>query len=179
MTRALPVLVVVLVACGGTRPLSAADMPADLAEVVAATLATVEGEAQARAECLEGLVVRHAWKLADRASYDPRTATITLRVPATAPRLEFTLVHEIAHHLEFTCPSQAQMRGSFLATQGLDPGTEWFEGAVWEEVPSEQFATAFAMAVTGGTDSLRRVPVSDETLALVGAWAKGEVIHEP
>lgn len=156
-----------------------ADMPADLAEVVAVTFEALDGEARAHANCLEGLVVRHAWELEDRASYDPDTATITLRVPATAPRLEFTLVHEIAHHLEFACPAQIELRAGFLETQGLDPGSEWFEGDVWEEIPSEQFATAFAMVVTGGTDSLRRVRVTDETLALVDAWAKGEITHGP
>lgn len=179
MTRVLPVLLAVLVACSGSLPTLDAHMPSDLAEVVVATFETVEGEAGARANCLEGLVVRHAWELDDRASYDPDTATIVLRVPATAVRLEFTLVHEVAHHLEFACPAQVELRAAFLETQGLDPATEWFEGELWEEIPSEQFATAFAQVITGGTDSLRRVAVTNESLALVDAWAKGELTHEP
>lgn len=179
MTRVLPVLLAVLVACGGAPPRLDADMPPDLAEVVAATLESVEEEAKAHAGCLEGLVIRHDWDHDDRASYDPDTATIVLRVPAPAARLEFTLVHEIAHHLEFACPAQVELRAAFLETQGLEPGTEWFEGELWEEIPSEQFATAFAQVITGGADSLRRVAVTNESLELVDAWAKGDLTHEP
>lgn len=179
MNRVLRVLLAVVVACGGAQPTMGADMPADLADVVAATLEVVAGEAPAHADCLEGLVIRHAWEHDDTASYYPDTATIVLRVPATAARLEFTLVHEIAHHLEFACPAQVALRPVFLEAQGFDPGTDWFEGDVWEEIPSEQFATAFAQVITGGADSLRHVPLTNESLALVVAWATGGLTHEP
>jgi hypothetical protein len=179
MTRALPLLLFLLVACGEPMPVLGEDLPSDLMEVVEATLETVEGEAPAHADCLPGLVIRHAWRHDDRASYDPDTSTITLRVPSTARRLEFSLAHEIAHHLEFACPDQIQIQDAFLETQGLDPGTDWFAGERWEDIPSEQFATAFAQVVTGGTDGQRRVQVTDESVALVDAWAKGEFKHEP
>ena len=179
MVRVLLLLLVILVACGHPAPVLGEDMPSDLREVVEETLETVEGEVGAHADCLEGLVIRHAWKLDDRASYDPDTATITLRVPSTASRLEFSLVHEIGHHFEFTCPDQIEIRAAFLETQGLDSDTAWFDGEPWEEIPSEQFATAFAQVVTGGTDTLRHVSVTDESVALVEAWAEGEVTHEP
>lgn len=164
-----------LVACGPTGPVLEEDMPPDLAEVVGATLDAVEVEAPIVTDCLDGLVIRHTWELGDRASYDPETSTIELRVPSTASRLEFSVAHEIAHHLEFTCPSQIQIREAFLGTQGLDPDTPWFDGDPWEEIPSEQFATAFAEVVTGGTDTLRHVTVTDESRTLVDAWAKGNL----
>lgn len=171
---ALSVVFVILGACVHDGPVLGNDMPTDLVELVDATLQTVEDEAPARADCLQGLVIRHAWELDDRAQYDPDTSTVVLRVPSTASRLEFSLVHEIAHHFEYTCQAQAEIRSAFLDTQGLDPNTAWFEGDPWEEIPSEQFATALAMVVTDGTDTMRRVRVTDESLELVDLWAKGD-----
>lgn len=179
LVRVLSLLLVVVVACGGPVPVLGEDMPSDLAELVAATLETVEERAPARSDCLAGLIIHHAWQHDDRASYDPDTSTVTLRVPATAPRLAFSLTHEIAHHFEFACPAQLEMRAAFLESQGLDPRTEWFEGEYWEEIPSEQFATAFAQVVTGSTDSLRPIQITDESLTLVDTWATGEFTPEP
>jgi hypothetical protein len=150
-------------------------MPSDLVEVVNATLEAVESEAPALTDCLDGLVIGHTWELDDRASYDPNTSTILLRAPSTASKFEFSLAHEIAHHLEFACPAQTKIRAGFLETQGLDASINWFDGDPWEEIPSEQFATAFAEVVTGGTDTMRHVPVTESSRRLVNAWAKGEL----
>lgn len=175
MIRFVSVLAIVVIACGHPGPVLGDDMPSDLVEVVNATLDAVEDEAPALTECLDGLVIRHTWDLDDRASYDPDTSTILLRVPSTASRFEFSLAHEIAHHLEFTCPAQMEIRARFLEAQGRDAGTYWFDGDPWEDIPSEQFATAFAEVVTGGTDTMRHVPVTESSRTLIDTWAKGEL----
>src|SRR5690606_41863297 len=93
--RALPVM-----RCG-RGPGIDEGTPADLQEHVEETLARIEEALPAHADCLDGLVITHAWELDDRAAYRVADRTIVLRVPATAPHLEFSLAHEVAHHLDF------------------------------------------------------------------------------
>lgn len=179
MPRTLLALMIVTVACGASGPAVADDVPADLAEVVAATLDLAADRMPAHQACMDGLTIGHAWELEDRAEYRPGTSTIVLRVPATAPHLEFSLIHEIAHHLEFSCPAQVELRPAFLAAQGLGADADWFTGDTWETTPSEQFATAVARVVTRRLEPLRPVALGDETLALVEAWARDGVTHAP
>lgn len=179
MPRRLLILALLLTACGTAGAVLADDIPADLAEVVSATLRSVEDGLPAHRRCLAGVVVTHAWELDDRAEYHPDTGTIILRVPGTAPNLEFSLVHEIAHHLEFACPSQMELRPAFLLAQGHPAETDWFEGATWEETPSEQFATAVAEYVTGQPEPLRPISLTDEARQLVADWATDGVTHWP
>lgn len=114
MSRWLLILALVPTACAAGGAALADDMPADLAEVVSTTLEGLEEALPSHLDCLDGLVVAHAWELEERAEYRPETQTVVLRVPGTAPNLEFSLVHEIAHHLEFACPSQVELRPAFL-----------------------------------------------------------------
>ena len=92
---------------------------------------------------------------------------------ATATEFEFSLAHEVAHHLEEACPAQLEMRPAFLAAQGFTRDTPWFEGPTWEETPSEQFASALGEVLTGRPDPGRRVEITDEGLDLVSEWVAG------
>lgn len=163
----------VLAACGGSELQVEDDMPADLGELVEKTFDDIRESLAAHAGCLEGLTVTHNWEMDDRATYDPASATIVLRAPATATEFEFSLAHEVAHHLEEACSAQVELRPAFLAAQGHPEGTPWFEGTTWEETPSEQFASALGQVLTGRSDPGRRVTVSDTALALVAQWAEG------
>jgi len=158
-------------ACSAGGPALADDMPEDLVAVVDSSLAKVDGALTPHLGCLDGLVVSHAWELEDRAEYRSTDRQVVLRVPGTAPDLEFSLVHEIAHHLEFVCPSQLELRPAFLAAQGLAADTAWFEGDSWEATPSEMFATAVAEYVTGRSEENRPIALSQETKSLVAEWA--------
>lgn len=153
-------------------------MPVDLRELVEDTLSRVADAVPAHVDCLDSLVIGYSWELPHRAEYRPSTATIVLRVPATAPHLSFSLAHEVAHHLEAACPAQEEMRPAFLAAQGHPPDRLWFSGPSWEETPSEQFATAFARYVTGETGP-HRVPVTEAALEVVADWARGTIKHVP
>jgi hypothetical protein len=164
---------IALAACGGNEFQLEEDIPADLGVLVEETFEDIREALHARADCLEGLTVTHSWEMDDRANYDPSNATITLRAPATAAEFEFSLAHEVAHHLEETCPAQLGLRPGFLAAQGYPEGTAWFEGPTWEETPSEQFASALGQVLTGRPDPGRRVTISDDALALVAQWVEG------
>lgn len=175
---AVPVAIL-LAACGGGWTV-AEDIPTDLEELVVATMERIEGALPAQAGCLRNLTVTHAWELDDRAEYRTETETVVLRVPATAPHLEFSLAHEVAHHLELTCESQTELRPAFLAAQGHEAGLPWFEGDSWETTPSEQFATAVGRLVTGEPDPMRNVSVTEEAMEVVQRWARdGSTVELP
>src|SRR5512132_758576 len=75
-----------------------------------------------RTACFGDVHLRAVSDLASRAAYDPPTATVTVRVPGTPAMLQGALVHEWAHHIEFQCPAQQQIRAAFLAAQGEPAG---------------------------------------------------------
>jgi hypothetical protein len=164
-------LAVVLLACGG-GPLVADGTPTDLESLVVEAMGSIEQAIPAQAACLRGVTITHGWELEDRAEYRTETRTIVLRVPATADDLEFSLAHEIAHHLELTCEGHADLRALFLQALGYDATRSWFSGDSWETTPSEQFATAIARLVTGRPDPLRRVVVTEKAMDVVERWAE-------
>jgi hypothetical protein len=127
----------------------------------------------ARRGCLDPVTVDAAWSLDDRAAYDPGRRLVTVRIPGTAPNLQASLVHEFAHHLEFTCSAHRTLRPRFLRAQGLSPGASWFKGEAWELTPSEQFAEAATEYVLGRRPSHSRTAVSKAALRVVSDWAAG------
>jgi hypothetical protein len=91
--------------------------------------------------CIGQVTLVADYDLDDLAKYDPESRTMAVRVPAPRVLLDRAVVHELAHHLEFECRSQVEMRPSFLEVLGRsDEG--WFDGAEWGSVPSEIFAEA-------------------------------------
>lgn len=177
-TVSLAVAILILVcACGGnevdTTPGFGPNTPADLRALASETLVRVAEAVPDRGECLDGLVVSGAWELDDRARYDPTSSEMTVRIPATAAQLETSIVHEMAHHMEFICPQGEAVRRDFIAAQGLPSDTAWFDGSTWETTPSEQWATAMVLHVLGRPDERARISVTDDAMEIVRAWAKG------
>lgn len=157
----------------------AADAPDDLRSLVLDTWAEFVDSFPARTSCMQPVTVEGAWILDDRATYDPRRRVIAVRVPATAPSLRASLVHEFAHHVEFTCPAHRQLRPGFLRAQGLSSDASWFSGRSWEETPSEHFAEAAAVFVLGERPSNLRIAVSARALAVLSKWARGHAVIPP
>ncbi len=143
----------------------------DLATLAATTFATFLDAAPGVEDCVGTVHLAATTELADLATYTPATATITLRVPATAPNLRDSLVHELGHHVELACTSQTDLRNDFLAAQGFAMSQQWFEGSSWEHTPSEQFAEAVVLVVLGRrTRNLGRLHLDPTATALVAAW---------
>jgi hypothetical protein len=126
-----------------------------------------------RHSCLPDLQLVGVRSLGDRAEYRPETATVLVRIPATAAQLETALVHEFAHHLEFRCPAQRALRADFLRAQEMAPSGSWFEGETWEDTPSEQFAEATVEVVLGYRTIHRTLFISPEALRLIARWGLG------
>ena len=129
----------------------------------------------ARRGCIGEVRLDTAWELGDRATYDPATRTVVLRVPGTAPNLSASLVHEWGHHLEFACRSQEDVREEFLRAEGL-PGP-WDADVDWFDAPAEHWAEAVVEHVLGSRGFHRgRVPVTREAVGIVADWAEGEAL---
>jgi len=115
---------------------------ADFAEVADAEWETFVASFPALESCLGRITLVADYTLGDRARYDPQSRTMMVRVPGPKVLLDRALVHELAHHLEFSCASQVEMRPAFLAALGRDDTEAWFDGAEWGLIPSEIFAEA-------------------------------------
>ena len=134
---------------------------------------------QARTECFGDVHLHASPTLDSRATYDPDSATVTVRVPGSRAMLQGALIHEWAHHIEFQCPQHVGLRPAFLAAQGLSPGTPWRldDGPadtpenIWRDIPSEQYAEATIELVLGRRQIPTRVRVSREAVEVIEAWA--------
>lgn len=140
--------------------------PDDFVAVVNGALAAADERLPRHRGCLTGFTVQPDWELDDRATYDD--GVISVRVPATAPRIEQSVIHELAHHLDATCPAVEDVRPLFQAAQQTDAA--WDRGPTWAETPAEQFAEAVSLVVL---DRRRagNVVVRSEALDVVSEWA--------
>jgi hypothetical protein len=152
--------------------------PDDLRALIGATWDRFVEAFPARRSCLAPVTVQGAWELDDRGSYEPGRRLVTVRIPGTAPNLRDSLVHEFAHHMEFTCPEQHDVRVPFLVAQAFPPSASWFEGASWETTPSEQFAEAVVQVVLG-LPAHPTVLILPRSVALLRAWARSDLRHGP
>jgi hypothetical protein len=142
----------------------------DLAMLATATFDEFVAAAPALRHCIGAPRLEAAVELDDLATYDQPSATIHVRVPATAPSLRGSLVHELGHHLEVACSSHVDVRPAFVAAQGAAE-TPWFVGVAWEDRPSEQFAEAVVEVVLGRRSrSQLRLRLTPEAVALVARW---------
>ncbi|MDJ0952400.1 MAG: hypothetical protein QNJ81_01850 [Acidimicrobiia bacterium] len=177
MIRSLIVLIlaVSLSACAGGPPELRHDdtVPDDLRALADETWGDFVGVLPGRHDCVVGPTLSAAWELETRAEYSPRTTTLTVRVPGTPATLRSQLLHEFAHHLEFTCPEHTELRSDFLAAQGFADGSDWFAGPTWEETPSEHYAEAVVELVEGRRTHSGGIRITDEALAVVRDWGKG------
>ncbi|HXJ65061.1 MAG TPA: hypothetical protein VNN79_15005, partial [Actinomycetota bacterium] len=122
--------------------------------------------------CLPDVTLASAWTSRRKGHYDPELRVVTIRIPGTAPNLSATMVHEFAHHLDFSCPDRP-LRRAFLADQGLPAGSYWRHGPSWDAVPAEQFAQAVIPVVLGPQPDLGIV-VRPASLRDIRAWARGD-----
>jgi hypothetical protein len=134
----------------------------------------------ARRDCFGDVLVKADYDLVDRAMYDPRTATVSVRVPERASILKGALVHEFAHHVEFQCEAQTEMRAAFIEAQGLPANTPWrledgttsILSSDWADIPSEQYAETSIAVVLGERPVPTDAPITAEGMEVIRAWAQ-------
>ncbi len=184
------IIVGLLLAGCGQPPPTARPLPRLLADdsvagdfeaVAQSTWQQFLGVFHARAYCFGDVHLHAAEELDSRAAYDPKTATVTVRVPGSPAMLQSALIHEWAHHIEFQCPAQQELRAAFLAAQGLPPDTLWRQDDLpahtpeseWASIPSEQFAEATIEVVLGERQIPTTAPVSKPAVDVIARWAAG------
>jgi hypothetical protein len=150
----------------------AAGVPDDLRDLASATWDRFLDAFPARWGCLPDVTLRGAWHARTRAAYDPARRRVTVRIPGTAPNLRATMIHEFAHHVEFTCAEQRRIRAPFIVAQEFPPGTPWRRGDTWAQIPSEQYAEATIQVVLGPQPNAR-VLVSRAALQIIRGWGRG------
>ena len=134
----------------------------------------------ARRDCFGDVRVKADYDLSDRAMYDPQTATVSVRVPERASILKGALVHEWAHHVEFQCEAQKEMRAAFIEAQGLPANTPWrlengttnILSSDWANIPSEQYAETTIVLVLGERPVWTNAPITAEGVEVIRAWAQ-------
>ena len=135
----------------------------------------------ARVDCFGDVYLHAATVLNSRAAYDPPTAIVTVRVPGTRAMLQSALIHEWAHHIEFQCPAQKELRPAFLAAQRLPTDTLWRPDdtpantpeSEWATIPSEQYAEATIEVVLGRRPIPTTARVTTEAVRVIAQWAAG------
>jgi hypothetical protein len=135
-----------------------------------------------RRDCFGNVLVKADYDLADRAKYDPRTATVSVRVPERASILKGALVHEWAHHVEFQCEAHTEMRAAFIEAQGMPADTPWRSEAGttnilssdWANIPSEQYAETTIVLVLGERPVSTNAPITAEGVGVIRAWAQSQ-----
>ena len=177
-----------LLLCSDSRTVAAAprlilddSVARDLRAVADGTWGRFLSVFRARAGCFGDVRLAAASELSSRAAYDPATATVTIRVPATAVMLQGALIHEWAHHIEFQCRAQGELKPSFLAAQGLPTDTPWRTDygpantpeSDWAGIPSEQYAEATIELVLGRRQIPTTARVSPEAVRVIAEWASG------
>ncbi len=162
------ILVTAGLARGGTGAVAepvVVEGPADFQAVVNEAVAEARAGLPAVIDCIEGVTIRPDWELDDRAWY--HNGVIDIRVPATAPRIEELVLHELAHHLDAECARTDEVRDRFLVAQ--NSVAPWDSGPTWEETPAEQFAEAVTIVVLD-RQRAHNVRVSPEAVEVVRRW---------
>lgn len=168
-------LAVVVVACGDSSPQLRYDdsVPADLRELADTAWQDFLAGFPGRHHCITEPTLQAAWELGTRAEYQPQSATLLVRVPGTPATLRSELLHEFAHHLEFTCAEHAELRTGFLAAQGFPSDANWFGGTSWEATPSEQYAETVVELIEGRRTYRGGIEITDDAIDVVREWGEG------
>lgn len=113
----------------------------------------------------------------NRGSYCPATGVIKLKVDRDDRGLRETLVHELAHLVEFSCDEHFEMRAPFTRA-GPHATIGWREGDRWAYIPSERFAEATVELFFGARQIQSDVTLTESELAVTAAWWAGETVPE-
>ena len=165
-----------LAAGDSSRPELVVDesVAADFAEVARADWDLFIAAFPALEDCIGRVTLVAEYTMDDRAKYHPETQIMAVRVPGPRVLLDRAVIHELAHHLEFSCTSQTEMRPVFLSALGRS-GHDWFGGAEWGLIPSEIFAEAVVEYVLDERGSVHTDLglIDQDAVDVVVDWATG------
>jgi hypothetical protein len=150
------------------------DVPDDVRGELAATWERFEEVFPARRTCIDDVDVVLVNEVDDGdARYVRSEATIEIQIPTTPVRFRESVAHELAHHVEVTCPAFEPLQRELLRQLGLD-GRPWSTGPNWYETPAEIWAEHVVELVNGERRRHRdEIPIDPAVVATIERWGAG------
>lgn len=146
------------------------DVPSDVAAEIDATWRRFERHFAGRMTCIDDVSVELLSAVdGGDARYVTGEARIEIEIPTTPARFRESLAHELAHHLEWTCPEFGELRDRLHPMLGIE--LDWSGDDIWYERPSERFAEHVAELVNGSrVRHVDEIPLDREVTTAVVAW---------
>ena len=144
-------------------------VPPAVEREVRATVALFVAVFEDRRECIGGAQLRLVRAIDEGdARYVVAEQLIEIEIPTSPRRFRDSLVHELAHHVERTCPDAADLREGIVEATGANA---WTGQARWEHRPSELWAEAVVQIVLGERARFARsVPLDDAVVDTARRW---------
>lgn len=144
-------------------------VPADVEQEVRATVGDFVAVFAARRGCIGGAELQLVRDVDDGdARYVAAEALIEIEIPTSARRFRDSLVHELAHHVDHSCPDADVLRTDVMTAIGA---TDWTGQARWEQRPSELWAEAVVEIVLGERVRFERsVPLEHGVVDAARRW---------
>lgn len=136
---------------------------------VRATVADVVAVFASRRDCIGGAELELVRELeGGDARYLPSEHLIRIEIPTSPRRFRESLVHELAHHIERSCPDAEVLRADLMTAVDA---TSWTGQERWEDRPSELWAEAVVEIVLGERVRFQRsVPLDDGVVDAARRW---------
>lgn len=151
------------------------DVPDDVLVELDAIWERFEVAAPARVDCVTEVTVLLVDEVdGGDARYVAESARMEIAIPTSPRRFRESVVHELAHHLDATCPETRTVRAEILGLLGAQP-EEWTVGETWFTTPEEIWAEAFVEVVNGERVRFARaMQLPPAVVDAVDRWAGGD-----
>ena len=144
-------------------------VPAAVEQEVRATVAAFVAVFESHRGCIGGAELELVRRIDDGdARYVAADELIEIEIPTSPRRFRESLVHELAHHVDHSCPHAAALRTDLMETVGA---THWTGQERWERRPSELWAEAVVEIVLGERVRFERsVPLDPGVVEAARRW---------
>jgi hypothetical protein len=144
-------------------------VPTAVEQEVRIAVADFVGVFAARRRCIGGAELQLVHEIDDGdARYVAAEYLIEIEIPTSPRRFRESLVHELAHHVDHSCPDADVLRTELVTVVGA---TGWTGQERWEDRPSELWAEAVVEIVLGERVRFERsVPLDHGVVEAARRW---------
>lgn len=144
-------------------------VPAAVEQEVRAAVADFVAVFEARRSCIGGAELELVRDVDDGdARYVAAEGLIEIKIPTSPRRFRESLVHELAHHVDESCPDADVLRTDVMTAMGA---TDWTGQERWEQRPSELWAESVVEIVLGERVRFERsIPLDHGVVDTARRW---------
>ena len=144
-------------------------VPPEVEQEVRAAVADFVAVFGAHRGCIGGAELELVRRIDDGdARYVAADDLIEIEIPTSPRRFRESLVHELAHHVDHSCPHATALRADVMTALGA---SEWTGQRRWDQRPSELWAEAVVEIVLGERVRFERsVPLDPSVTAAARRW---------